>query len=109
MNEPTNADIFKALGTIDQRLKNIDGELKGIHIQTQKTNGRVTRLEQRNEREDDRKEWQKEQDSKIGDPIPTLTRTPEGQTVDLTKIILALIGLSSSLVALAQFIASQQK
>jgi chromosome segregation ATPase len=106
---PSNADIYSAIGGLKAEVKEIRKELVEVRLQTTRTNGRVTRLENRNERADDRVKWEKEQSDKVLSPIPTLTTTPEGQKVDFTKIILGLIGLSASLVALAQFIASQQQ
>ena len=115
MNEPTNADIFRLLGKFEQRFDDVDTHFKvvesrldGIHTQTQKTNGRVNRLEARNELADEKIKWEKENDTPVP-VITTPTTTSEGKPVDFTKIILGLIGLSTGLVALAQFLASQSK
>lgn len=110
MNEPTNADIYKFMGRIDQRLDSMQGEIEGIHTQTKLTNGRVTKLERRNERIDDRVQWEKENEVNKNLPATTAVAVADGGGVkmgDFIKIILSLIGLATALVTALTLIAGK--
>lgn len=79
-NEPTNADIFEKLGSIESRLSD-------VYEQVRKTNGRVTKLEKWREKLDIIADYTKQ--------------NPKGETVvDWQKLLLYALGLVATALAI---------
>lgn len=79
-NEPTNADIFEKLGSIESRLSD-------VYEQVRRTNGRVTKLEKWREKIDIIADYTKQ--------------NPKGETVvDWQKLLLYALGLVATALAI---------
>lgn len=79
-NEPTNADIFEKLGSIESRLSD-------VYEQVRKTNGRVTKLEK----------WK----DKLDIIADYTKQNPKGETVvDWQKLLLYALGLVATALAI---------
>lgn len=79
-NEPTNADIFEKLGSIESRLSD-------VYEQVRRTNGRVTKLEKWREKLDIIADYTKQ--------------NPKGETVvDWQKLLLYALGLVATALAI---------
>jgi len=79
-NEPTNADIFEKLGSIESRLSD-------VYEQVRRTNGRVTKLEK----------WK----DKLDIIADYTKQNPKGETVvDWQKLLLYALGLVATALAI---------
>lgn len=79
-NEPTNADIFEKLGSIESRLSD-------VYEQVRRTNGRVTKLEKWKDRLDIIADYTKQ--------------NTKGETVvDWQKLLLYALGLVATALAI---------
>jgi hypothetical protein len=86
-DEPTNAEIFTAIGVLQQKLEE-------VYIQTKKTNGRVTRLEEWKKKADVIADYLKEHPS-----LEAKSTAPGPKAIDWQAIVLKLIGAITALAA----------
>ena len=96
---PTIADVYKALGSLQQDVGSVKIDVKKIHEQTKKTNGRVTELEKKELKRETIENFAKEQG------IKTPKEEKEGWTgreKTLTAIITALLAIVSALIGVNQ-------
>lgn len=82
---PTNADIYRALGALDEKVD-------AIHIQVRSTNGRVTRLEQWKNGLDAVAQYKKDSGTGAKTSLSPLEKK-------LIAIIMALITLAGAAIA----------
>ena len=96
---PTIADVYKALGTLQQDVGTVKSEVKKVHEQTRKTNGRVTKLEEKELRRSIEEELYDKHD------IKSPKEEKEGWSArekTLTAIITALLAIVSALIGASQ-------
>lgn len=90
---PSNADIFKALGKLDEKVDQ-------IHKQVVHTNGRLTKVERWKEKLETIDDYKRENPQETQSPIQQKERE-EGWTVRekfLTAVILSLLAIVTALV-----------
>ncbi len=93
MPEPSNSDLYEKLGKMEATFET---RLKDILAQTQKTNGRVTKLEKWRDRLDTIEVYKKENNTIL---VP--------KEIDWQKIVLAALGLLGTALAIISFMASK--
>lgn len=93
MAEPSNSEIFEKLGRIEAKFET---RLNDILSQTQRTNGRVTKLEKWRDRLDIIEVYKKENNTIL---VP--------KEIDWQKIVLATLGLLGTALAIISFMANK--
>jgi len=91
--EPSNSDLYEKLGRIESKF---EIRLNDILSQTQKTNGRVTKLEKWRDRLDIIEVYKKENNTIL---VP--------KEIDWQKIVLAALGLLGTALAIISYMAQK--
>jgi len=91
--EPSNSDLYEKLGRIESKF---EIRLNDILSQTQKTNGRVTKLEKWRDRLDIIEVYKKENNTIL---VP--------KEVDWQKIVLYVLGLLGTALAVISYMAQK--